>query len=179
MKKTLNVNIGSVAFVIDEDAYYMLNRYLEDVESRVEPGIKKETMDDLEMRIADIFMENISSVREVITGEHVRRAIAIIGGADEFGEPQDAQANGGEERRAGKNPRKLYRSVTDRVIGGVCGGLAAYFNIDVSIIRIIMAVLLFVSIGTWLCVYIILWIIIPSEPEMPNYNNSSYGSNKR
>ena len=59
MKKTLNVNIGSVAFVIDEDAYYILRKYLDDVGERFEPVEAAETLNDLEMRIADIFSENL------------------------------------------------------------------------------------------------------------------------
>lgn len=176
MKKTLNVNIGSIAFVIDEDAYFLLKRYLEDVESRVEPGVMNETMSDLEMRIADIFLENVSSPREVISCEHVRRAISIIGGADEFGEPRSQGGTPPPPPKA--DIRKLRRSVRDRVIGGVCGGLAEYFGIDVSIIRIIMVILLFVSVGTWSVVYIILWLVIPSDTQTPT-NNGSYGNNQR
>lgn len=163
MKKTLNVNIGSVAFVIDEDAYFILKRYLEDVESRFEPGEQEETLNDVEMRIADIFLENLSSPRQVVSAELVRRAISIIGRAEEFGEPKR-----GSEPEA--DLRRLKRSRKDRVIGGVCGGLAEYFGIDVVLVRILMLILvLFFSAGLW--IYIILWIVLPSEPEIPMYND--------
>ena len=88
MKKTLNVNIGSVAFVIDEDAYYILRKYLDDVGERFEPVEAAETLNDLEMRIADIFSENLASPRQVVNADLVRKAIAILGRADEFGEPR-------------------------------------------------------------------------------------------
>lgn len=157
MKKTLNVNIGSIAFVIDEDAYYMLKRYLDDVEARFEPGEAEETINDLEMRIADIFSESISSPRQVVNADLVRKAIAILGKADEFGEPRN--------KRAGQQAdiKKLRRSRSDRVIGGVCGGLAEYFGVDVTVIRILMFLLVFFG-GLSLWVYIILWIAIPSSP---------------
>ena len=59
--------------------------------------------------------------------------------------------------------KKLYRSRTDRKIWGVCGGLAKYFNIDPTIVRIVaVASLLCGSLGFW--IYIIMAIIVPLEP---------------
>ncbi|MEJ6952553.1 PspC domain-containing protein [Natronospora cellulosivora (SeqCode)] len=56
--------------------------------------------------------------------------------------------------------KKLYRSVTDRMLGGVCGGLANYFDIDSTIVRLVF-VLLFLGFGSGLLAYIIAWILIP------------------
>ena len=157
MKKTLNVNIGSLAFVIDEDAYHILRKYLDDVGERFEPVEAAETLNDLEMRIADIFSENLASPRQVVNADLVRKTIAILGRADEFGEPrrkrQEARQN---------DLKQLRRSRHNRVLGGVCGGLADYFGIDVAVIRLLMVLLIFFGgISVW--VYIILWIVIPSE----------------
>lgn len=58
--------------------------------------------------------------------------------------------------------KKLYRSESDRMVGGVCGGLAEYFSIDSTIVRLIF-VLIVVYGGTGLILYIILWIVIPTE----------------
>lgn len=158
MKKTLNVNIGSVAFVVDEDAYYMLKRYLEDVQSRVEPGVQEETMNDLEMRIADIFLENLASPRQVVTIDLVRRAISVMGSAEEFGERRGASSRPGAQA----DIKRLRRSSNDRVIGGVCGGIAEYFGMDAGIVRLLMFLFIFFG-GISLWVYIILWIAIPPE----------------
>lgn len=162
MKKTLNVKIGSMAFILDEDAYYMLRRYLDDVEARFEPVEAAETLNDLEMRIADIFSEELSSPRQVVDVDLVRKAISILGRADEFGEPR---ADRTEPRQA--DLKKLRRSRRDRVIGGVCGGLADYFGVDVALVRLLMFLLIFFG-GVSLWVYVILWIVIPAE---------SWGSN--
>lgn len=59
--------------------------------------------------------------------------------------------------------KKLYRSVTDKMVGGVCGGLAEYFNIDPVIVRLIF-VLAVIFGGSGIIAYIILWIIIPEKP---------------
>ncbi|NLM36685.1 MAG: PspC domain-containing protein [Firmicutes bacterium] len=62
-------------------------------------------------------------------------------------------------------PKRLYRSRTDRVFGGVAGGLAAYFNVDVVVIRLLW--ILSLSIGGGL-VYLIAWFIIPEEDDTPD-----------
>ncbi|PLX05072.1 MAG: stress-responsive transcriptional regulator [Marinilabiliales bacterium] len=62
-----------------------------------------------------------------------------------------------------ENSSRLYRSVRDKMIGGVCGGLANYFNVDIALIRIAFVLLLIFGGGGFLA-YIILWIVIPAEP---------------
>jgi phage shock protein C len=59
--------------------------------------------------------------------------------------------------------RKLYRSKTDRKLAGVCGGLAQYFNIDATLIRVLFVVLAVLG-GSGLVLYVALWIIVPNEP---------------
>jgi phage shock protein C len=59
--------------------------------------------------------------------------------------------------------RKLYRSKTDRKLAGVCGGLAQYFNVDATLIRVLF-VLLAVLGGSGLVLYLAMWIIVPKEP---------------
>jgi phage shock protein C len=59
--------------------------------------------------------------------------------------------------------RKLYRSKTDRKVAGVCGGLAQYFNIDPTLIRVVFVVLAVLG-GSGLVLYLALWIIVPNEP---------------
>ena len=58
--------------------------------------------------------------------------------------------------------KKLYRSRSNRVIGGVCGGLAQYLGVDPTVVRLIMALVTFVG-GMSLLVYLIAWLIIPEE----------------
>ncbi|OPY34465.1 MAG: PspC domain protein [Methanomassiliicoccales archaeon PtaU1.Bin124] len=61
-------------------------------------------------------------------------------------------------------PGRVYRSGKDRLLGGVCGGLGEHFNIDPTILRIIWILLLVISFGTFLLVYLALWIVIPRNP---------------
>jgi len=66
--------------------------------------------------------------------------------------------------------KKIYRSKTQKIIGGVCGGFGEYFDIDPVIIRVIWFILLLGGVG--LLAYIIAWIIIPIEPEGFNYRRN-------
>jgi phage shock protein C len=61
--------------------------------------------------------------------------------------------------------RKLYRSRTNRKLAGICGGLGRYFNVDATLLRVLF-VLLAVLGGSGLVLYLVLWIIIPSEPQV-------------
>ncbi len=60
--------------------------------------------------------------------------------------------------------RKLYRSPTEKILGGVCGGVAEYFAIDVTIVRVIWALSFFLH-GVGFLAYIICWIVIPVKPD--------------
>ncbi len=60
--------------------------------------------------------------------------------------------------------KKLYRSIDERILGGVCGGIAEYFKVDPVLVRIIFIVLFFGA-GSGLLAYIIAWIIVPEEPR--------------
>jgi phage shock protein C len=60
-------------------------------------------------------------------------------------------------------PRKLYRSRSERMIGGVCGGIAHYFNIDPTLVRLLAVGAIFLA-GSAILAYIIAWIVIPEEP---------------
>ncbi len=66
--------------------------------------------------------------------------------------------------------RRLYRSRTDSVIGGVAGGVAEYLDVDPSIVRIVWAVLAIITGGIFFVLYIVMWIVVPegvSGPRMP------------
>lgn len=59
--------------------------------------------------------------------------------------------------------KKLFRSTTDKMIGGVCGGLAQYFEIDSTVVRILSAIIIFFTWGVGLAAYIVAWIIVPED----------------
>jgi phage shock protein C len=70
------------------------------------------------------------------------------------------------ERQAMEEPRKLYRSRSQRMVAGVCGGLAEYFNVDATLIRVLFLVLAVVG-GSGLVIYLLMWIIVPDARKIP------------
>ena len=164
MKKTFTINISGTVFHIEEDAYEVLQKYLVNLKNHFgtnEEG--KEILADIEARIAEIFIEKSTNVQNVVTISMVEGAIEIMGTPEDFVEDEDESEEGApmSESDEAKRKRRLYRDPDHRVIGGVCGGLGAYFNMDPVILRIIFVALLFLTSGAAFLAYIILWIAVP------------------
>ena len=159
MKKVLNIGLGSRSFIIDEDAYLRLDLYLTQFKRKAQMGADSvEMMDDLEMRIADMFLDSLSSRVEVVNIRLVDRVIRQLGMPDgsAFNQYADPASTGYTYSTA----KKLYRDPNHTALAGVCSGLAAYFNIDILLVRILFLIALFLgSAGFW--VYIIFWIVAP------------------
>lgn len=167
MKETVNVNIGSVAFTIDDDAYRALKRYLKRIENRLPEG-DKETMEDIERRVAELLNEKRYTPQRVVTLTEVEAAMQQIGDPDTFGAARVADSETEENASTAQTVRRLYRPRLRRSIAGVCSGIAEYFDLDPTLIRLITFMLiLFGGLSIW--IYIILWIVIPEEP-VPTIN---------
>jgi len=162
MKKTLTVNISGIVFHIDEDAYRVLNDYLESIKkhfARTQGG--DEIFSDIEARIAEMLKERIGDERQVITIDDIEEIIHVIGQPSEFGEEFAGDTSDEQTYQSGKTNKRLYRDPDRSVLGGVCGGLGAYFRTDPVWFRLAFVLLCIPGIGTPLLVYVILWIVIP------------------
>ena len=130
MKRTLNIGIGKRNFIIDEDAYHKLNGYLSAFRKELGGAYgSDEVMDDLEMRIADIFTENLAGSGNVVDIRLVEAVILQLGMPNgPYRENSTSEENNGRDwewgYRADEPRRKLYRNPDDRFLFGVCGGLA-------------------------------------------------------
>lgn len=63
--------------------------------------------------------------------------------------------------------KRLYRSRSDRVVAGVCGGLAQYFGLDATVVRLAFALGIILGLGSLLVVYIVMVFVVPEEPLSP------------
>lgn len=154
MKETISANIGGRAFTLDRDAYERLSDYLAEVRNRIQEPTG-EVIADIESGIADMFSQTLSSPSMVVTLQMVEAAIRRMGSPDDFGPERTTTKLKSEFTQ-------LRRSRTDRTLAGICGGIAAYFKIESSMVRLVM-LLLFLFGGLSLWVYIILWLLIPEE----------------
>lgn len=167
MKRTLTLNIGGVVFHVDEDAYLLLKSYLDSLSEyfKEEPD-GDEILRDIETRVAELLRQQAPDEAMVITVAHINFVIETLGRPEDFSEKEEEkQSETGEEKRnfstSSKNKRKFYRDPHNKTIAGICSGLAAYFDIDIILVRVIFIVLFFLTAGQLLIVYIILWIFIP------------------
>ena len=163
MKKTINAGIGGRSFTIDEDAYNRLDAYLRSFKSRLKDVPVTEVMDDLEARIAELFTEKVGTGARVVDIALVEEVVNQLGMPD--GSPVPGETGTGTSGAAGVKsaaavPHKLFRDPSGARVAGVCSGLAYYFDLDVSLIRILMLVAIFAATaGFW--IYIVLWIVVP------------------
>ena len=164
MNKTININIAGTVFNVDEDAYDLLNKYLESIKlyfSKIDKD--GEIISDIESRIAENFLSKLSNKNNSISLLDVKNIIKIMGTLDDFKEIYDDE-NKEEETFSsnGKDSKKLCRNVNDKVIAGVASGISNYFQVDPIIIRIIFLASLFAG-GFGFFAYIICWIGIPAK----------------
>ncbi len=177
MKKIININFHSRVIPIEETAYDILRKYVESLKNHFagEDGAD-EIVNDIENRFAELFSDRLKKGATCITDADVNEIIASMGRPEDF----DQEENTGTSNNAGKGtssvyaeetttnePHRLYRSENDKMLGGVCGGVAAYLKIDSSIIRIIFA-LLTLGFGTGILVYLILWVVLPPKSMVTN-----------
>ncbi len=158
MKITVSINLGGYSFNIDEDAYAELKRYLKNLELHFAgEESSSEILSDIETRMAELFRTKLTTYKQVINIDDVNQAISVLG------TPEDISDNDGPTARdkfSSPGYHRMYRDPDHRIIGGVCSGMGAYWDIDPVIIRIIFAALILAG-GVGALIYLILYIVLP------------------
>lgn len=174
MKKVININFQGRILPIEEMAYENLKQYIESLRTYFdqEEG-KDEIINDIECRVAELCDDRLKKGAVCITAEDIDLIIASIGRPADF-EAQDGfeansnahtnthtdQSYSNTQQNAGPTYHKrLYRDEQNKVLGGVCSGIANYFNVDPLVVRILWILLA----GVNLLAYLILWIAVPSS----------------
>lgn len=151
---------------MDEEAYERLKEYIASLQRHfANTEGHEEIMQDIEARIAEILSMKLSASKKIIVAADIDEVIAIIGKPEDMGgeaadEKAGAKENTNTSNRYGFPRRRLYRDEDNQVVGGVCAGLGAFFDIDPVWIRLVWAVSFFVF-GFGFLFYILLLIIIP------------------
>ncbi|WP_158602603.1 PspC domain-containing protein [Proteiniphilum sp. X52] len=189
MKKVININFQGQVIAIEESAYEMLKQYIGSLKtyfSREEGG--DEIVNDIECRIAELFGNRLKHGIHCITDEDVKAVIDSIGRPQEFDSDYEEVAGAGQESQTsqpgtgnsgtpksetwstGSERQSLHRNAGDRIIGGVCGGLAHYFKTDPVWIRLLFV--LFFGFLFW--IYIVLWIVLKPKVLESNVSKRLY-----
>ena len=173
MKKIININLSGRVVPIEDSAYEKLQEYIESLRRYFanEEG-RDEIINDIESRIAELMSEKVRKGADSITDVDVNEIANSMGRPEDFeGEEireQSFSSSGAAQQFAQtesspKAKRRLYRDTSDKFIGGVCSGIAAYLNVDPAIVRVLFAIII---LGTWffgLLAYVIMWIVLPAK----------------
>ncbi|NNE27883.1 MAG: PspC domain-containing protein, partial [Saprospiraceae bacterium] len=164
MKKVININLGGRAFIINEDAYSKLDKYLKAIERHFSGSDgMDDILYDIENRIAELFEEDEKN-GTIITIEKIEKVKSVMGRPEDFGgeeyDEEEAQSKS-YKKYTYRTGKRLFRDPDDQVIAGVASGLSAYFGINDPIILRIVFVILGLS-GVGVLPYIILWIAVPA-----------------
>jgi phage shock protein PspC (stress-responsive transcriptional regulator) len=186
MKKIININLSGRVIPIEDSAYENLQSYIESLRRYfANEESREEIINDIESRIAELMSEKVRKGANCITDADVEEIISSMGRPEDF-EAEEAsqkttnvkpgqsqQQSSSSSSSTGPTPspgysgarakRRLYRDSGDRLIGGVCSGIAAYLNLDPSIVRILFAIITFGGFGFGILVYILLWIVLPPK----------------
>lgn len=169
MKQVININFHGQVVPIEVSAFDLLKNYTDSLAKFFanEEG-KDEIINDIESRIGELFQERLKKGATCITDEDVNAIIKSMGRPEEFdGEEEKVASSLGAgdkstftDAQQANTAKRLYRDENNKIIGGVCGGIARYFNTDPIIIRIIFVLLAFAGAGV--LAYLILWVAVPS-----------------
>ena len=155
--RRIGVSLAGRSFTLEEEAYNRLNQYLEHYRRKLSvPELQKsEVMEEMEGRIAELLSQEIADEARVVTVDIVEKIAKVLGMPDGSAENWNYQQQGRTN-----TPKKLFRDSDNRTIAGVCSGLAAYLDVDVTLVRVVMLIAFILgSAGFW--VYLILWIVAP------------------
>ncbi len=174
MKQVININFQGRVVPIEVTAFEILKDYTESLNRyfAAEEG-KDEIINDIESRIGELFQERLKEGSTCICDDDINAIIKSMGRPEDFETDQatvDAANESRNQTKADQSasytapgmPKRLYRDENNKVLGGVCSGLANYFGIDVVVMRIIFVVLF----GALFLPYLILWIAVPSTASV-------------
>ena len=163
MNKTISINLGGFFFHIDEDAYQKLSRYFDAVKRSLSPDGRDEIMKDIESRIAELFQERLKNDKQVVGLSEIEEVISIMGQPEDY--KIDDEKSTYQSSSSSTNfyypSKRLYRDKENGMLGGIASGIGHYLNIDALWIRILFIIPPWITFGTSLVIYIILWILIP------------------
>ncbi|MBL8122327.1 PspC domain-containing protein [Candidatus Saccharibacteria bacterium] len=173
MKKVVTINLNGRAYQVEEAGYDALQDYLARTEKTLSKNPDKtEIVADIEQAIAEKCDSVLTGGKNVVSSEQITSVLEKVGPVHET--EADSTEEAESVSASAETQRKLYRLPKDEKIAGVCAGLAAYFGTDVTVMRLIFVLLLFITQGFMILIYIALAIVMP-EAKKPEEVALAYG----
>jgi phage shock protein PspC (stress-responsive transcriptional regulator) len=172
MNKVVTIHLDGIAYSLEESAYDALRAYLDAARVTLSQNPDKdEIIKDLEQAIGAKLNAYLSAHKNVVSQSDIDAVLAEMGPVAAEGE--DASTEGGADKTTKAAHKRLYRIPQGEWLAGVCTGLAAYFNVDVSLVRILFVLLIAISHGFGGLAYIIMWVVVPTARTSKDYENAS------
>lgn len=157
MNTTITIHLAHTLFHIDSDAYDLLKNYLNKLEKSFKNTEgKQEILEDIEVRIAELFSQYAIRDGYVISVQNTTDVIKTLGSPEDISED-----NNSDDSSESDIQKKLYRDGEENILGGVASGLGYYFGIERIYVRLILLFLFLSSVGGVLFIYILLWALLP------------------
>ena len=163
MNTVITINLNGKAYKLEEAGAEALRAYLDQAHARLADNPDKdEILKDFEQAMAEKFDAHITIHKNVVTTEVVRKSIEEMGPVhSDSTEGDTSETESGPAQKGAPAHKRLYRIKEGEKIWGVCTGLSAYFDVDVTIVRVIFVALVFVTHGIGIPLYIILALAVP------------------
>jgi phage shock protein PspC (stress-responsive transcriptional regulator) len=164
MNKVITISLNGNAYQLEESGYEALRTYLAQAENRLRDNPdKSEIMSDLEQAIAEKCSRYLNPQKTVVAGSEIERILKDMGPVDPptDGVESGTSTGGGGGPSAEPTHRRLYQISEGAMISGVCNGFAAYFKVDVTIVRIIFVALALLTGGLWILAYVAMMFVVP------------------
>ncbi len=164
MEPVISVNLNGNAYHFEEAGHTKLRVYLERAKAALEGNPDQaEILADLEQAVADKCQRVLGPHKTVVTAAEVEQVLEEMGPVDNASEDADGPSTSSSTSSAASDAgtKHLYQIREGAMISGLCQGIAAYFNVDVIIVRVLFVVLALLTKGLWLLVYGVLMFVIP------------------
>jgi phage shock protein PspC (stress-responsive transcriptional regulator) len=161
MNKTVSIHLQGVPFIFEEQAYDRLNAYLQQLKQvlQKEEG-SDEIIQDIELRMVELIQQQLTPFKQVVELSVIEQIIEKLGQPEDFSDDTTSTSETTSAVHDDLIEKRLFRDGDRAMLGGVCAGVAAYFNVDVVVIRAIYVFSL-LTFGIGFLLYIVLWAIIP------------------
>lgn len=164
MKQIINITLGGRSIAIEDAAYAKVQAYTASLREyfKNEEG-RDEIVTDIEARFGELMYDKIRKGAAHITEADVEEMIAAMGRPEDFDAAAQGMSQGYAPNFTMNEKRRLYRDSNNKILGGVCSGIANWLNIDPTVVRVLFAIVSFGGFGTGILIYIGLWIFLPAR----------------
>ena len=190
MKEITRIHLAKTPFSVEVDAKKSLEQYLDSIQKNMHA--EPEAMREIEARMVELLAERGVSKDGVISHDDILAVQKQMGEPQDFADGEVPETVDTAETNASKPTKRLMRDPDNAILGGVCAGIAAYWGINPLWVRLLFIFSPFITFGTSLLIYIVLWISMPEaqtaaeklqmrgeEVTLDSLKNFSFTDNKK